>query len=323
MTDSETIAPVGAVTAAAVSYVAVEAPDEIAAAYGGHDGTSLSTWELTSLDCQRGLAVHLDARGDQAGGTVMVSIHGSGGTVLSEPVLKLSVGVTAGGVSALAINTRGTGAAVNAENLYATTRDIEAAVYMARSLGYERVVVHGHSLGSLQAALYAATHWRTDVAGIVLTGVFADLPWKSRNMLIADEDIYGELRGEAITAVAERDYGRRLSKGMGWLQGRTMPVSADHFITYRAEGLSGARTIDWINKIPYPFLLVRDEHDSIILDFERNWLQAAAADGISPDARVVLLGSEHGEGHHFDASGTELIALVGDWIAELEDPERS
>jgi pimeloyl-ACP methyl ester carboxylesterase len=306
------------IIAAAVSYRPIEAPAEVAAAYRDQSPAELSTFELTSLDGHRELAVHLDARGTSGTDTIVISIHGSGGTVLSEPVHKLALGVAAGGLSALAINTRGTGAAVNADNLYATTRDIEAATWMARSLGYERIVLHGHSLGSLQVALFAATHWRDDVAGIVLTGVFADLPWKSRYMLIGNEATYGALKNEALEAIGERDFARRLSLGMGWLQGKTMPVSADHFLTYRAEGLSGARTLEWIERIPYPFLLLRDEHDTIIHDFERVWLEAAAAGGISPAATITLLPSaEGGEGHHYVNSGPALITTVTDWIAAL------
>jgi pimeloyl-ACP methyl ester carboxylesterase len=303
--------------AAAVSYRPVPAPADVVAAYGDSGAATLETFELTSLDGQKGLALHLDARASGAD-TIVVSIHGSGGSVLSEPVHKLTAGLASSGrASTLSINTRGTGSAVNAENLYATTRDVEAATWMARALGYERVVIHGHSLGSLQVALFAATHWRDDVDGVVLTGVFADLAWKSRYMLISDETAYGELRDEALQAVRERDFSRRLSHEMGWLRGKTMPVSADHFLTYRTEGLSGARTLDWINKIPYPFLLIRDEHDSIIHDFERVWLEAAAADGISPAPTVVLLPSDGGEGHHYTESGPALLSTVSDWIAAL------
>ena len=79
----------------------------------------------------------------------------------------------------LAINTRQTGAAVNTDNFVEIRRDIEAAVYTARALGYKTLVLHGHSLGNIQVQYYAANNWEPDIKAVVLSGTFGNLPRES------------------------------------------------------------------------------------------------------------------------------------------------
>ncbi|MHB1534969.1 MAG: alpha/beta hydrolase [Acidimicrobiales bacterium] len=302
--------------AAAISYRPVPLGDAVD--YGDVAGASVEAYELTSLDARSGLAVHLQPDAGPRDAPVIISIHGSGGSVTSEPVHKLCLGMVAAGFPVLAVNTRQSGDAVNTDNFWATVRDIEAAHWMAGSLGHDRVVLHGHSLGTSQVSAYAATHWRPGVLGVVLTGMFADLAWKSRHLLIRDEAVYGALTGEAIAAVQEGDFARLLSIAMPWLGGRTTPVSAEHFLTYRREGLAGAISTTWVARIPYPLLMIRDVHDSVIHDFEPGWLQAAAEAGLSPSVSVVSLESEAGsEGHRFDTSGPALVDTVAKWVGAL------
>jgi pimeloyl-ACP methyl ester carboxylesterase len=304
--------------AAAVSYRPVSDPSDRPTDYAAPPGARLDYYELTSLDGRTGLAAHLVPDRPAAGVPLVISVHGSGGSIGSQPVRLLSLGLGARGVPVLAINTRQTGDAVNTDNFYATVRDIEAAYWMARDLGYDRIVLHGHSLGTSQVSCFAATHWHGTTAGIVLTGMFADLPWKSRHLLINDEKTYAELTGEAVEAVQGGDYSRVLPAGMPWLGGRTMPVTAQHFLTYRRVGLAGARSVEWIKRIPYPLLMVRDENDPVIEYFEPGWLEAALADGLSPAVSSALLPSAApSNGHAFEKSGDLLVKTVHEWITSL------
>jgi hypothetical protein len=305
--------------AAAISYRSVSSVPDQFQDLPVSAGVSVRYYELTSVDGRTGLAAHLLPEQVATDLPMVISVHGSGGSIVSQPVRTLSLGLSTLGVPVLSINTRQSGDAVNTDNFYATVRDIEAAYWMARSLGYQRIVLHGHSLGTCQVEFFAATHWHDSTVGVVLTGMFADLPWKSRHLLINNEATYRELTEEAVEAVRSGEYSRTLAAGMPWLGGKTMPVSAEHFLTYRRVGLAGARSTEWIARIPYPVLMIRDEHDTVIHDFEPGWLEAAVEHGLSPAVKSVSLSSAEGtEGHRFDGSRDELVATVANWLAGLD-----
>jgi pimeloyl-ACP methyl ester carboxylesterase len=280
------------------------------------DGVRRDYLEITSVDGRTGLAVHLVPPDPDPDRPVVLSVHGSGGSIVSQPVRTLALGLSGAGHPVLAINTRQSGSAVNTDNFYATVRDIEAAYWVARDLGYRKVVLHGHSLGTSQVSFFAATHWHRSTVAVVLTGMFADLPWKSRHLLINDERKYAQLTAEAIDAVRAGDYDRVLGPGMPWLGGAVTPVTAEHFLTYRRTGLAGARSVQWIARIPHPVLMLRDEHDTVIHDFEPGWLEAALAEGLAPEFRSVSLPSGPSEGHKFEDSGDLLVRTVSEWLEQ-------
>jgi hypothetical protein len=303
--------------AAAVSYRPTTAVPDRFTDLPVADTVALTYYELTSVDGRTGLAAHFVPERVEPTAPLVISVHGSGGSIVSPPVRTLSLGLSGRGVPVLSINTRQSGDAVNTDNFYATVRDIEAAYWLARDLGYRRIVLHGHSLGTSQVEFFAATHWHDTTVGVVLTGMFADLPWKSRHLLVNDETTYRELTEQAVDAAQAGDYSRVLATGMPWLGEKTMPVTAEHFLTYRKVGVAGARGIEWIARIPYPILMIRDQHDSVIHDFEPGWLAAALADGISPSVRTVALPSPEGTvGHQFEGSSAALVDTVSDWLAD-------
>ncbi|QRP43465.1 alpha/beta fold hydrolase [Amycolatopsis sp. FDAARGOS 1241] len=303
--------------AAAVTYRLAEAPSSLHD-FHAPEGVSLQYYEITSLDGRSGPAAHLVPAEPLPDAPLVLSVHGSGGSIGSRPVRTLALGLSARGVPVLAINTRQSGEAVNTDNYYATVRDVEAAYWTARALGYSKIVLHGHSLGTSQVSLFAATHWHETTAGVVLTGMFADLPWKSRHLLINDEATYRALTEEAVAAVRAGDFGRTLSTEMSWLGGRSVPVTAQHFLTYRRTGIAGARSLDWVARVPNPILMLRDEHDTVIHDFEPGWLEAALEHGLSPSVTSVSLPSPEGtEGHRFDGSSESLVDTVAGWLAKL------
>jgi pimeloyl-ACP methyl ester carboxylesterase len=254
---------------------------------------------------------------------LVISIHGSGGSITSQPVHLLSRGLSAGGVPVLALDTRQSNDAVNTDSFYATVRDIEAAFWVARSLGYHRIALHGHSLGTSQVTYFAATHMHREIVGVLLTGAFADLPWKSRHLLIDDEKAYARLGDEAVELARRGDFGAVLSEPMRWLHGAQMPVTAQHFLSYRQTGTAGARSVDWIARVPYPLLIVRDANDPVIGYFEPGQLEAAANAGISPSVVNVELPSGAGtNGHAFEATGDALVELASTWLLALRENGR-
>jgi pimeloyl-ACP methyl ester carboxylesterase len=94
------------------------------------------------------------------------------------------------GYAAFSISTRQHDEHVNPDNFFDVRRDIEAAVATVRALGYRSIVLLGHSLGTVQVQYYAATDWDPAIKTVILTGAFGKLPWKSRHILIQDEDNY-------------------------------------------------------------------------------------------------------------------------------------
>src|SRR4029077_19659422 len=125
-------------------------------------------------------------------------------------------------------------------------RDIEAAVATVRALGYRSIVLQGHSLGTIQVALYAATDWDPTIKAVILTGAFGKLPWKSRHILIQDEDEYKVLVDASLDALKTSKLAEILPIKMRWLGGVETPVTAQYFLTYRDEQTSAADGTFWI-----------------------------------------------------------------------------
>lgn len=280
-------------------------------------------FELSALDGHGCLARHRTPKPEHDDSphttdTVVVMVHGSGSSYSEQPVLGLSDGLVSRGISVVAVNTRQSGSAVNTDNLYATCLDVGAAYLLARSFGYPRVILYGHSLGSIQVAYFAATNWSESIGGVVLSGMPADLPWKSRHVLAAPDGRYESLRNEAIAKAREGRFSEPLTGRMPWLYGGESNVTAEHFVTYRAEGLSAARSVEWVTRVPYPVLLVRDENDPVVSASEGSWMAASAASGLSPSVTYRRLASASGSnGHRFETSLSDLVSAVGDWIEQL------
>ena len=180
---------------------------------------------------------------------------------------------------------------MNTDNFFDVRRDIEAAVATVRALGYRSILLLGHSLGTVQVEFYAAPDWDPTIKAVILTGAFGKLPWKSRHILIQDEDSYKALGEASLAALKAGKAGEILPFKMRWLGGVETPVTAQHFLTYRDERTSAADGTFWISRIPRPILIVRDEADGVVLPFEPYMLLSAAqAEGsLVPSIKYVLV----------------------------------
>jgi hypothetical protein len=169
---------------------------------------------------------------------------------------------------------------------------------------------------------YAATSWDPDIRAVVLTGMFADLPSKSRSILVQNEVNYGELSRASFEAVKGGNLADILPIQMFWISGQKAPLTAQHFLTYRWEATSTASGIYWIKRVPKPILMVRDEADAIIHDFEPYMLLAAAtAPGtLVPRINFELLRNpkpRNPAAHGFVDNKTPLVETVTRWIRDL------
>jgi pimeloyl-ACP methyl ester carboxylesterase len=307
-------------TAAAITYAFVDRPAGLPADFTAPAGVALRFLALGALDGTRIDAVLWEPTGTRPEDTTLiVSIHGSGGNFWRPPIGFLGRTLAQRGRATLAINTRQHDEGINTENFFDIRRDIEAAVATARALGFRRLVLQGHSLGNVQVQFYAATDWSSGVRAVVLLGMFADLPWKSRYMLIADEDRYAALFRAAIGALREGRDADVLPMKMGWTMGKTLPVTARHFLTYRSDTTSAAVGTEWIKRIPRPILMVRDEGDMVVLPHEPNELLAAARSegALVPSIEFVSLPSPkgaHPQAHFFIDTAEALTGRVGLWF---------
>jgi len=151
--------------------------------------------------------------------------------------------------------------------------------------------------------------------------MFANLPWKSRHLLVQDEETFAKLHDAALTALREKREVDVLPLRMRRTQDVEEPVTARHFLTYRAEESSAADGTYWIRRIPRPILMVRDDGDTTIQPFEPYMLLSAArAPGsLVPSITFVLLPNPKGpnpEGHTFGDNQQALVRTVAVWLRE-------
>jgi pimeloyl-ACP methyl ester carboxylesterase len=304
--------PVSAERAASIDYEFVTRPAGVAAEY---DGAGLRFLAIKAIDGSR-----VDAALWPGSATVVVSVHGSGDSFHNNPNGFLAKGLAAKGYAVLGINTRQSGPRVNTDNFLEVRRDIEAAVYTARALGYHSLVLHGNSLGNIQVQFYAATNWEPDIKAVVLTGMFGNLPWKSRHVLVQNEENWSQLFDAAMKGLREDKLGEVMPVRMNWITGQKVPMTPQHFLTYRWENSSTADGTYWIRRIPRPILMVRDEGDVIVQPFEPPMLLSAAlAPGsLVPSIKYVNLPNpKRGPAEHYFINNRDaLIETVANWLRE-------
>ena len=255
--------------------------------------------------------------------TLVVGVHGSGENFVKPPMGFMSRELAAKGYGVLAINTRQNGERVNTDNFLEVRRDIEAAVYTARALGYRALVLYGHSLGNIQVQYYAANNWEPDIKAVVMTGMFGNLPWKSRNMLVQNEENYRQLTDAAFKALREGKAADVLPVRMFWITGQQVPLTGQHFLSYRHEATSTADGTYWIRRVPRPILMVRDAGDAIVQAFEPYMLLSAATSpgSLVPSAKLVVLPNPKGPSpaaHSFVDNQQTPVDTVSAWLAEQQ-----
>lgn len=313
--------PASAERAASIDYAFVDRDPALPASFAASGDATLRFLKLTTLDqAAVDAALWQPKDSDPAKQTLIVSVHGSGDNFVKPPIGFLGPALAAEGYAVLAINTRQHDALVNTDNFLHVRHDIDAAVYTARALGYRSLVLHGHSIGNIQVQFYAATAFAADIKALVLTGMFGNLPWKSRTMLVQNEQNFADLMAAAHQALS----GGRLAELMGvkmrWFTGQQVPMTAQHFLTYRSEASSAADGTYWIKRVPAPILMVRDASDLVVAPFEPYMLLAAATapGSLVPGIDYKLLANDSRaslEDHYFVNNQNALATAVTGWLA--------
>ncbi len=307
--------------AASVEYDFIPPPAGLSDDFRPIAGMSLRFMSIKAIDgFQIEAALWQPAAKQPVATTLIVMVHGSGGSYRGAPQSALGPRVAAKGYATLAINTRQHDDRINTDNFFDVRRDIDAAVQVARALGYKTLVLQGHSLGNIQVQFYAATNWDRDIKGVMLLGAFGNLPWKTRTILMQDEEGFQKLIEASLKALRDGKLEEVLPIKMHYLAGQDSPVTGQHFLTYRWDKTSAADGTFWIHRIPRPILLVRDQSDGLIQPFEPYMLLSAAhSEGslatsidfvLLPDSKPVSL-----KGHSFDGNEQPLTETITNWLA--------
>jgi len=308
-------------TAASIDYRFIARPNDLSDDFKPADKVDLKFLSLKAIDGSTNDGALWQPTGKAAGDTtIVIMIHGSGGSYKRAPESALGGRLAAKGYAALAIDTRQHDNKINTENFFDIRRDIDAAVYSARALGYRKIVLQGHSLGNIQVQFYAATNWDRDIQAVMLLGAFGNLPWKTRNILVRNEPRFSELIAAATKALKDKKLDTPLDVKMSYFTGQEVPVTGQHFLTYRWDLSSTADGTYWIKRVPYPLLLVRDQADMLIQPFETNSLLAAARSegSLVQGAELITLPNTKPpslKGHYFDGNEQPLADTIVRWLA--------
>jgi len=317
--------------AASVEYEFTARPAGLTEGFKPIGETSLSFLTIKTIDDYAMEAVlWLPAKKEAAETTLVVMVHGSGGSYRRAPESTLGPRLAANGYTALAINTRQHDDKVNTDNFLEVRRDIEAAVQVGRALGYKILVLQGHSLGTIQVQFFAATNWDPDIKAVILLGAFGNLPWKSRNLLVQDEARFRALIEASLISLREGTLDQVLPVKMRFSTpvssttasaGPDIPITGQHFLTYRWDRTSVADGTSWIQRIPRPILIVRDQSDAVVQPFEPHMLLSATqSEGslvtsidyvLLPSARPLSL-----TGHYFAGNEQPLTDVITKWLAD-------
>jgi pimeloyl-ACP methyl ester carboxylesterase len=298
--------------AASIQYDFVAPPAGLSADFQPREGISLRYLTIKAIDgIQLDAALWQPNRKPPSDTTLVVMVPGNGGGYRRAPESALGARLPSKGYAVLAINNRQTDAG-NTDNFFDVRRDIEAAVYTSRALGYRNLVLQGYSLGNIQVQFYAATNWDPDIKAVVLLSAFGNLPWRTRFLLVQSEDTFRRFIDAAMQSLRDGTLGKMLPD---------LPVTGQHFLTYQWDKTSVADGTFWIHRIPMPILLVRDHSDGIIQPFEPDMLLAAARDegSLVPHVDYVLLPDAQPispKGHYFDGNEQPLADVITKWLGE-------
>src|SRR5207302_3464242 len=308
--------------AASIEYDFVSRPAGLSGDFLPIEGTSLKFLTIKAIDGFQIEAALWQPNGKEpADTTLIVMAHGSGGSYRRAPESTLGPGLAAKGYAVLAINTRQHDDKINTDNFLDVRRDIDAAVQVGRALGFRNLVLQGHSLGNIQVQFYAATNWDRDIKAVMLLGPFGNLPWKTRSILVQNEESFQKLIEASMKSLRDGTLEQVLPVKTRYLMGQDSPVTGQHFLTYRWDKTSVADGTFWIHRIPRPILIVRDQSDGVIQPFEPHMLLSAArSEGsmitsidfvLLPDSKPVSL-----SGHYFQGNEQPLTDLIPTDVTE-------
>jgi pimeloyl-ACP methyl ester carboxylesterase len=212
------------------------------------------------------------------------------------------------------------------DNFFDSYSDILASVQFLKNAGYHNIIIMGHSMGTLHATYFCAINHDPSIIGMIISGPFADLPAKTRKVLIHDEDSYRKLHKYSMDFIRENRPNDLLPLEMGFLGGTKIKVTAINFYTYRDTSGSRAVSRYWIKFVSVPVLVLRDAGDQIIGPGEPlQLLRSSRSPGSLPKKiQYQLIPNPKGpnsKGHQFLDNMNPMADMIQEWYGRTFNPE--
>jgi pimeloyl-ACP methyl ester carboxylesterase len=273
--------------------------------------------ELLTLEADDGMP--LDGAlyrpcGERRAGTGVALFHGGVGEFYLPLFRALGRGLAARGWPVLSLNRRDHGANFGSVTLQRGAMDQRAAVDHLESLGAERVILGGHSYGTVTVPWYVANTDDPRVAGMLLYAALGDLA-RASVIICGGQERYDAYVEQCRAAVAA-GHGDEAFVMPPMVEGM-LPMTHTRAVFLDIRG-PGAVTTDALIRQAgdRPILALRHARDPFpgTLPPTRERLEAA-----SPNLSYVLVGSEGPmarETHRFAGHEDEILLLTVRWLSE-------
>lgn len=271
------------------------------------------------------LTRNTDSEEDLFDSPVILILHGELGHFISQVTPKLLPGYLYDrGLSSFTINTRmanigqKTGEAIFDDAIM----DVESAVEVLTTMGFQRIYILGYSLGSNLAVYYASQHENPCVWGIILESCTYSLPDSHKKRLEkwggapSYEEIY-----EKAKEILKPDPYRSLNDTLVVVSRAWGPTpKPTHFgiFTFRTwwfmKGPEATKTraYELIPKVKIPILLLRGENDRLIENWETTELAAIANKSGNKDVTIKYIPDARHDCMENPVKTTDVIA---EWIS--------
>lgn len=271
--------------------------------YTAEDGREFDGFQLTG-----------ERSGFKGRETGIVFLHGLRGFALGAGIAPIAHPLAREGVRCLTVNKRNSGKLYESSVFDEIDRDIAGAVAWLRDRGCEEVVLWGRSLAATEVAYYQGKRNDSGVDAVVLAAPFADIrerstkayfaavaddPETAYDTFVADaRELVEEGRGNEIVALP-RPVGDEVEY---------IPMTAKSFLSYRSPE-SDCATIDWVDDIEVPILLIPHASDRNVTPDEAREIADAATQ--SPLVEVHPVEADH----FFTNAEHEVAGVTADFIS--------
>ena len=230
---------------------------------------------------------------EQGSGTCVILVHGAGGDRVS--IYPLAEGYLQDGYDVIAIDQRGCGSNGDDRVTFGINEelDVEAMVAYARqTLGYDKVIVHGQSMGAQTAVIYAAN---------VVPGEA-----EAADAVICDSPVPGmELMLRLMFGDGEEGMNSPVTNFL-------IGTSKTFMNTFDRIDWDDADTIEVASRIELPVLIIVSDRDEVCLP---QYVEQIYGNITSEGSAILHVDSAHIEGIIDDADG--YMDSVGNFLTSV------
>jgi hypothetical protein len=248
--------------------------------------------------------------------TGIVFLHGLRGFALGAGIAPVAHPLAREGIRCLTINKRNSGKLYEDSEFDEIDRDIAGAVEWLRDRGCDEVVLWGRSLAATEVAYYQGKRNDPDVDAVVLAAPFADICERSTKMYfeaVSDDPdtAYKEFVTDAKELV-ETGRGNEMVALPRPVDNEIeyIPMTAESFLSYRSPE-SNCATIDWVDDIEVPILLVPHASDRNVTPDEAQEIADVATQSSFVEVHPIETD------HFFTDAEREVAGITADFISRM------